>query len=46
MIAALFDVLVISTGPKFSYNLGHNILELDNVLVHIRLTTSKVKPDI
>ena len=28
------------------YNLGHNILELYNVLVHIRLTTSKTKRDI
>ena len=26
-----------------NYNLRHNILELCNVLVHIRLTTSKVK---
>ena len=28
------------------YNLGHNILELYNVLVKIQLTTSKMKPDI
>ena len=28
------------------YNLGHNILELYNVLVQIRLTTSKTKRDI
>ena len=28
------------------YNLGHNILELYNVLVQIRLTTSKKKRDI
>ena len=27
-------------------NLGHNILELYNVLVQIRLTTSKTKRDI
>ena len=26
-----------------SYNLGHNILELDNVLVDLLLTTSKTK---
>ena len=26
-----------------SYNLGHNYLELCNVLVEIRLTTSKTK---
>ena len=29
-----------------TYNLGHNILELYNVLVKIRLTTSKTKRDI
>ena len=29
-----------------SYNLGHNILELYNVLVQIQLTTSKAKRDI
>ena len=29
-----------------SFNLGRNILELYNVLVHIRLTTSKTKRDI
>ena len=29
-----------------SYNLGHNILELDNVLVEVLLTTSKTKPGI
>ena len=28
------------------YNLGHNILELYNVLVQIQLTTSKTKRDI
>ena len=28
---------------KQIYNLGHNILELCNVLVQIRLTTSKTK---
>ena len=28
------------------YNLGHNILEHYNVVVQIRLTTSKRKPDI
>ena len=28
------------------YNLGHNILKLYNVLVQIRLTTSKTKRDI
>ena len=31
---------------KFSDNLGHNILELCNVLVNIRLTTSKTQRDI
>ena len=29
-----------------TYNLGHNILELYNVLVKIRLITSKMKRDI
>ena len=29
-----------------AYNLGHNILELYNVLVQILLTTSKTKRDI
>ena len=29
-----------------TYNLGHNILKLCNVLVQIRLTTSKTKRDI
>ena len=29
-----------------NYNLGHNILELYNVLIQIRLTTSKTKHDI
>ena len=29
-----------------NYNLGHNIMELYNVLVQIRLTTSKTKRDI
>ena len=29
-----------------TYNLGHDILELYNVLVQIRLTTSKMKLDI
>ena len=28
-----------------NYNLGHNILELYNVLAQIRLTTSKAKRD-
>ena len=28
------------------YNLSHNILELYNVLIQIRLTTSKMKRDI
>ena len=31
---------------RFSDNLGHNILELYNVLMQIRLTTSKMKRDI
>ena len=30
---------------KFSDNLGHNIFELYNVLVQIRLTTSKMERD-
>ena len=29
-----------------AYNLGHNILELYNVLIQTRLTTSKTKRDI
>ena len=29
-----------------TYNVGHNILELCNILVQIRLTTSKMKRDI
>ena len=29
-----------------TYNPGHNILELYNVVVQIRLTTSKTKRDI
>ena len=28
---------------SFVYNLGHNILELYNILAQIRLTTSKTK---
>ena len=28
------------------YNLGQNVLELYNVLIQIRLTTSKTKPDV
>ena len=32
--------------PLSTYNLGRNILELYNVLVQIRLTTSKTKHDI
>ena len=31
---------------SFFYNLDHNILELYNALVQIRLTTSKAKRDI
>ena len=31
---------------KFSDNHGHNILELYNILIQIRLTTSKTKSDI
>ena len=30
----------------YSYNLGHNILQFYNVLIQIRLTTSKAKRDI
>ena len=33
-------------GPKRLYNLDHNILELYNVLVQVRFTTSKTKRDI
>ena len=29
-----------------NYNIGHNVLELYNVLVQIRFTTSKTKRDI
>ena len=31
---------------EYTYNLGHNILELCNALVQIRLTTSKTQHDI
>ena len=31
---------------KENYNLGHNILELYNILVYVRFTPSKTKPDI
>ena len=31
---------------KFSDNLGDNILELNNVLAEVRLTTSKMKRDV
>ena len=34
-----------STQNEVIYNLGHNILELCNFLVQIRLTTSKAKRD-
>ena len=37
---------VLRATRKFSDNLGHNILGLYNVLVQIRLTTSKTKHDI
>ena len=30
---------------QHTYNLSHNILELYNILVHIRLTTNKMKHD-
>ena len=37
----------VSTSTNCSYyNLGHNILELYNVLVKIRITTGKAKRDI
>ena len=43
-----FRGVVSNGGPskKLTYNLGHNILELHNVLAQIRFTTSKTKRDI
>ena len=38
------DILKITS--EYTYNLGHNILELCNALVQIRLTTSKTQHDI
>ena len=34
------------SAGNFSDNLGHNILELYNILIQTRLTTSKTKRDI
>ena len=33
-------------SKQLTYNLGHNILELYNVIVQIRFTASKTKRDI
>ena len=43
-----FRGVVSNGGPskKLTYNLGHNILELHNVLAQTRFTTSKTKRDI
>ena len=38
--------LKIVCAPPLDYNLGHNNLELYNILVHVRFTTSKMKLDI
>ena len=43
-IFELNDILKITS--EYTYNLGHNILELCNALVQIRLTTSKTQHDI
>ena len=41
----LFIFITVDNTSRI-YNLGHNILELYNILVQIRLTTSKTKCDI
>ena len=43
-----FNYFILATVRCYGtfYNLGHNILKLYNVLVQIRLTTSKTKRDI
>ena len=43
---ATFEVLWFSNFMLIIYNPGHNILELFNILVQIRFTTSKRKLDI
>ena len=43
ILSSLFHIQL---NQKVNYNFGHNILELYNVLVQIRLTTSKTKRDI
>ena len=40
-----FEVIKLEASYGSSNNLGHNILELYNLLVQIRLTTSKTKRD-
>ena len=42
----VFVISKVTRNVNESYNLGHNILELYNVLVQIRLTTSKTRIDI
>ena len=41
-----YDLMHVNRFTGYIYNLGHNILELCNVLMHTRLTTSKKKRDI
>ena len=41
-----YDLMHVNRFTGYIYNLGHNILELYNVLMHTRLTTSKKKRDI
>ena len=36
----------VESKKKILRNLGHNVLELCNVIIQIRLTTSKMKRDI
>ena len=42
----IFVASNIKIGILTTFNVGHNILELYNVLVQIRLATSKTKRDI
>ena len=47
-IYSYFDIFMECQGEKVltTYNPGHNILELHNILVKIRFTTSETKLDI
>ena len=42
----IFPELPLQPCDLINYNHGHNILELYNVLIQTRLTTSKTKRDI